>query len=317
MSSIRSLTSQQAQAMGVRGISSTGDVDAPAVELSRKFTFQSYFDDVLGPAAILRQSPNQQIVSSTLRKEDLSGYAVALHPSSQTPVAITFRGGQQQGSSATFRLKPGEFLRPFGTPNGVPGKFSGFEWGLPFGWLGGGNAILLVFRTIDAKAEWTDRSEVIFHRIRIPVVSPANVPAAVPFNWPTRFPWPHAVSGVEQLTQAGTPVLSAVPTRTLLSLRMANLASSASMRVYFIGADELAEGPTGAVNLTEAEAYDVIWGVWGSIASANFATQFQYQYLPVEMYRLGANDGGVIFVDGSGGLLLNNQFVDVVRYGVL
>lgn len=317
MSVIRNLTVQQAQAMGVRGISSTGDVDAPAVELSRKFTYQSYFDNVLGPAAVLRQSPNQQIVASTLKKEDLSGYAVALHPSSQAPVAITFRGGQQQGSSATFRLKPGEFLRPFGTPGGQPGKFSGFEWGLPFGWLGGGNVLLLVFRTMDAKAEWTDRSEVVFHRTRIPIVSPAAVPTAPAFNWPTRFPWPHAVFGAEQLTQAGTPVLSVVPTRTMLSLRMSALASSATMRVYFVGSDELAEGPTGAVNLTEAPSYDVIWGVWSSIASANFPAQFQFQYLPVELYRLGANDGGVVFVDGSGGLLLSGQFVDVVRYGVL
>jgi hypothetical protein len=317
VSVIRPLSAQQAESLGVRGLSTSGNIDAPAVEVSAKFVYQSYFDNVLGPAALLRQSPNQQIVQSTLRKQDLSGYAVALHPASQTPIAITFKGGQQQGSSPTYRLKPGEYLRPFGSPGGVPGKFSSFEWGLPFGWLGGGNATLLVFRTSDAKAEWTDRSEVIFHRIRLPVFAPANVPVAPAFNWPTRFPWPHAVSGVDALTQAGTPVLSVTPTRTLLLLRLANLVSSATMRVYFVGAEELAETSTGAIPLTEAAAYDVIWGVWSSIASANFPAQFQFQYLPVEMYRLGANDGGIILVDGSGGLSLANQFVDVVRYGVL
>lgn len=310
--SIRAITGKQAQALGVRGLS-VGDVDAPAIELSRKYPYQSYFDDALGPAAIARQSPNSQIVLP--KREEISGYAVALHPSSQTPVAVTFRGGQQQGSSATFRLKPGEMLRPFGTPDGIPGKFSGFEWGLPFGWLGGGNATLLVFRTADASVDWVDRSEVIFHRTRIPIIAQGAVPAAPAFNWPSRFPWPKAQQGADLLTQAGTPVLSVNPTRIAMTLRMGALAASKTMRMYLVGGDEWAENAAGVVGLTEAIGYDVVWGTWTSLASANFATQFQTQFLPAEAYRFSANEGGVVLVDATGGLA--GQYVDVVRYGVL
>jgi len=314
--SIRKLSVAEAQAMGVRGLALSGDVDAPAVEIAQKYTLQSYLDDTLGVAAILRQPPNEQIVPSTKKAYDLSGYALGLHPSSETPVAVQFRGGQQQGGSAVFRLKPGEVIRPFGAP-GAPGKFSGFEMGLPFGWLGGGNATVVVFRTADSTVDWLDRSEVIYHRIRVPVLQPADVPAVPAYNWPTRFPWPFAVSGPNVLPQKGTPILAVNPTRTLLRLRVADLPAAANMRVYFVGTDALAEGPTGAIDITDVAAVDVVWGTWSSIASANFATQYQTQYWTGELARLGANGGGVFFVDDSGTAALDGLFVDVVRYGVL
>lgn len=320
MSTIRPLTTQQAQERGVRGLALSGNIDAPAVELTTKFAYQSYFDSTLGAAAIQRQAPNQQIVESTLESSDLSGYAVGLHPSSQTPVAISFRGGQQQGSSATFRLKPGEVIRPFGSPHGASGKFSGFDYGLPYGWLGGGNVLLVVFRTADATVDWLDRSEIIFHRVRLPILAPASVPAAaaLPFNWPSRFPWPKAVRGANALTQAGAPILSVNPTRIAMTLRVASLTASETMRMYFIGSDEWSEDSSGNIDLAAVPpAYDVVWGTWASLASANYATQYQTQFLPPEAYRFSANEGAMLLVDQSGGGGLTGAYVDVVRYGVL
>lgn len=317
MSKISPLTAQQAQSRGLRGLALSGNVDAPAIEVVQKFSFQSYFDSTLGPAALLRQPPNEQIVPSTIDRQDLSGYAVGLHPSSQTPVAVRFLGGEQQGSSATFRLKPGQVLRPFGSPD-VPGKFSAFEWGLPFGWLGGGNAMLVVFRTKDSSVDWLDRSEVVFHRVRLPIVAPASVPSATTLvkNWPSRFPWPHALRGADALTQRGTPVLSVNPTRIAMTLRASALTASETMRMYFVGSDEWSETSAGVVDLTAAPpAFDVVWGTWTSIASANFAAQYQTQFLPAEAYRFGLNDGGVVLVDQTGGL--TGSYVDIVRYGVL
>lgn len=311
----RPLNIQQAQAMGVRGLALSGDIDAPAVEISAKFTTQSYFDTTLLEAAILRQPPNEQIVPSTKKSSDLAGYALGLHPSSQTPIAVQFKGGQQQGTSSVFRLKPGEVLRPFGSP-GAPGRFSGFDWGIPFGWLGGGNATLVVFRTSDATVDWLDRSEVIFHRTRLPIYAQASVPSAPAYNWPTRFPWPFASQGTNAFSQRGTPILAVTPTRTLATLRpAAALVASETMRMYFVGSDEFAETSTGTIPLTEAVAHDVVWNTWSSLASANFATQYQYQFLPEAVTRMAANAGGVILVDLSGGLA--GSYVDVVRYGVL
>lgn len=314
---IKPLSLEQARAVGVRGLATTGASDAPAVEISEKYQLQSYFDSTLGPAAILRQPPNDQIVPSTLKPYDLSGYAIGLHPASETPVAVRFRGGQQQGGGAVHRLKPGQVIRPFGAP-GMPGRFAGFEMGLPFGWLGGGAATVIVFRTPDSTVDWIDRCEIPFHRVRVPILQPAAVPAAaaLSFNWPTRFPWPKAQSGANAFPQKGTPALVVTPTQSILRLR-GNLAAAATMRAYFVGADVFEETSTGSIGLTDVSAVDLVWGAWTSLASANFATQFQTQTVLGEFTRLGANEGAVMFVDASGTAALNGLYVDVVRYGVL
>jgi len=316
MQKIRQLSGAEAAAMGVRGITSSGNSDAPAVEISYQFITQSYFDSTLLEKAILPQAPNEQIVSSTKQQTGQAGYALGLHPSSQTPIAVQFKSGQQQGSSAVFRLKPGEVIRPFGEPGGQPGRFSGFEWGLPFGWLGGGSVSLILFRTADAKVDWLDRSEIVFHRTRMAIIAPAAVPAstALRFNWPTRFPWPKALQGANSMTQKGAPALAVTPTRTVMSLR-GDLAAAATMRMYFIGSDEFAEASDGTIGLVDALGYDVTWGTWASVASANYATQNQFQFMGPEVFRIGANQGSVILVDK--GATLAGKFVDVVRYGVL
>lgn len=320
MTAVRPLSAAEAVAMGVSSVSMTGTGDAPATELSKKFGYQSYFDFTLAERAILRQPPNEAIVPSTRENSDLGGYAIGLHPSSETPIAVRFRSGQQQGSSTTYRLKPGQVLRPFGAP-GSPGKFSGFEWGLPFGWLGGGNATIIVFRTSDADVDWSDRSELIFHRMRLPILA-ANATVAPSSNWPTRFPWQYALSGIDATNsypQRGQPALAVAPTRTLLRLRMQTVSAAAAMRVFFTGTDAFDEDNTGNIVAgNPATAVDVQWSSWASVAVAGVYTQqFQTQMFTGELERLSCNmGGGVALVDLSGGVL-TGQYVDVVRYGVL
>lgn len=315
MPSIRPLSASQALDRGVRGIPATGIVDAPAVEVIEQFQYQSYFDSTLSEKAIQRQPLGEQIVPSTLRQVNVAGYAVGLHPSSETPVALQFKKGEMQGDAPVYHLKPGQVIRPFGF-NGSPGRFSGFDFGLPFGWLGGGAASLVVFRTEDSTTTWLDRSEVIFHRVRLPIYQPAAVPATPLKNWPTRFPWPGASYGTNAISQAGKPILSVTPSQTIMSLR-GPLAAAATMRVYFIGSDAFGENAAGNIDLTDVRGYDVIWGTWASIASANFATQYQLQTFVETVPRVGANEGGVFFVDASGTAALTGLYVDVVRYGVL
>ena len=315
------------QRAGVRGHAGTGDSNSPAVEQPTVFAYQSYFDDTLLETAIMNAPPNEPIIPSTLKKLDLSGYAVALHPASETPVAVRFKTGSSQGGSQTYRLKPGELRRPAGKPGHEPAQFSGLEWGLPAGWLGGGAANLIVFRTADAGVEWgSDFSEVIYHRTRVKILAVGEVPAALQnFNWPSRFPWPLAQQGIAgtttPLSQRGQPALSLQPTRTLMRLRMDTLAAPADMRIMFVGSDPFAANNAGAglgsIDLLDVAATDITWGTWSQLAiAAGLEAQYQTKMLTGEAERIACNAGGVIFVDASGGTLAD-QYVDVIRYGRL
>lgn len=313
---IRQLSPVEAHAKGVRGVSVTGSSDAPVVQIAQHFTYQSYFDSTLQETAILAQRQGEPIVDSTKQAVSVGGYALALHPSSQTPIAVRFQKGGQQGDSTTYILKPGQVIRPVGF-TGADQRFSGFEYGLPFGWLGGGNVTLLVLRSPDAQVEFIDRNEVLFHRTRMPILALAGVPAAgsLPFNWPTGFPWGKAYR--DTVPQQGQQsILSVTPTRVAMALRSGTLAAPATMRAYFIGTTDFHEISDGTVALTEAVAYDVVWPTWASLASANFATQYPFQFLTPEMVQLSANSGAMVLVEASPGTLAGT-YVDVVRYGVL
>lgn len=357
MSEIRSLTLEDMQALGattarrgaaavlknamkrrkfgaVRGKGNSGDVDAPAFEVSGTFVFQSYFDDALAEKALLRQSPNQPIVASTLNgglgtknPVQVNGYGLGLHPSSETPVAVQFSTGAQQGSSPTYRLRPGQVIWPHGRPGGLtkPGYFSGFNWGLPFGWLGGGSATLVVLRTADAVVTWpTDHIEIVYHRIRLNINTSAEINALIsggkyngPINWPQRFPWPAAVFGANSLPQGGQPALAIQPTRTALSLRTSSLLAASDMRMYFVGSDPWAQLSTGVIDLTDVRATDIEWGTWSQQAGVMppFNSAFQTQILTGEAERYAANAGAVVL--GAVDAALNDLKVDFVRYGRL
>lgn len=306
---------------GVQGQAVTGKTNSPSIQIIDSFPIQSYFDTTLGPRAILVQPQGQQIVPSTLKTSAIAGYAIGLHPSSQTPVAVRFQKGAQAGDSGVITLKPGQVVKPNGDgAEGVDGRFSGFQYGCPFGWLGGGNFTLVVFRTNEAKVDWIDRTELIFHRERLQILTPANVPAAanvVP-NWPLGFPWQSAERRVStaDIPQGGSPILTVTPTRIAMSLRLSSLAAAASMRMYFIGTTDFSMDVNGDEDLTIAPvSYDVVWGAWASIASAQYATQYQFQFLPVEAFRLGSQYGAVVLV--SQDIDLQEEYVDVIRYGVL
>lgn len=322
---------------GIKGFSQAGEADAPAFEVSNVFSYQSYFDSTLLETAILRQPPNETIVPSTRSKPiQVGGYAIGLLPSSETPVAITLDTGAQQGASPTYHLKPGEMLRPHGRPKGIghPGQFSGFRWGLPFGWLGGGSATLIVFRTADAVVNWQDHNEVAFHRIRLPIFDPTLLPATPNPNWPERFPWPYAQFGAASLTQRGQPNLALHPTRTLMRLTLAapgTLAAPSTMRVFFRGADVLAAIPNASFTGTTLDDTDVAftdytWGSYTALAGAPapYSVASETDILTGQLERIACNGGLTASSTITGAVVLGaidaaliGSFCDFVRYGRL
>jgi len=293
---------------------------APAVQISRLFPFWSYHSTTLGVDAIRPQPPNDPIVSVTEKEDQISGYAVGLHPSSETPIAIEFRTGGQQGSSAVHILKPGEILRPHGLPRGqAAGSFSGIRWGLPFGWLGGGLVTLVVFRTPDSDVLWHGNKEVVFHRLTLPVIQPAAVPASLGYNWPTRFPWPLAINDAVN-AQGGSAVLHVEPTRLVMALRPPSdvpLVAPISMRILYQATDEFGFNAYD-VATAQVQFVDEVWGSWSEAGMAGAAIAARpMMEMPSLDGRIGANAGGITLVDLSGTAALSGAYVDIVRYGRL
>jgi hypothetical protein len=349
MSKIRPLSGYEAAALGVthmssksddalrRGVSGrslVGNSDAPAFEVTDTFPLQSFLSSTLFEQAIQAQSPNDLIVPSTVQKIQVSGYAVGLHPSSQTPIAIQLDTGAQQGASPVYRLKPGEILRPHGRPNGLgsDGNFSGFRWGLPFGWLGGGSAMLVIFRTADADALWTGNPEVMFHRFTSPiyalpaalsatVASYATAPLIGSYNWPIRFPWLNARRatagyGTYALV-GGEGAIAITPTRTVIRLRQADgaagnitLAAPADMRIFMLSMDETKLSTTLEFDDAQPTFQDITWGSFTAILG-----ETPTQVLTGELARFGGNFGLVL--PGSADPALDGLFVDFIRYGFL
>jgi hypothetical protein len=218
-------------------------------------------------------------------------------------------------------MKPGQIITPTGLPPSArqSGGFIGFRFGLPFGWLGGGLAHLVVFRTPETIVEWNGNPEVIFHRVRIPILQPAAVTAAgannnARNNWPSRFPWT-AAPGL----QAGAGIIGIEPTRTLVTLRgFTTLASPADMRLVFQGTNEFARDSADAVVLTNPVYEDITWPQFDSFGtSGNLASQNPVLVLNGAIARLGADDGGLAAIETSGAALLSGGYIDVVRYGRL
>lgn len=290
------------------------DVPASAIQLSRLFAYQSYFDDTLLEKAILVQSVNDPIVDA--KREQNSGYAIGLHPASQTPVAVQFDLGGQQGSGAPLILKPGQVIRPHGLPPGSKsGSFAGFRWGLPFGWLGGGLATLVVFQTPDADVLWPGNPEIIFHRQRFQIQDGAALPANAPKNWPIRFPWTQAVTGAGSFPQKGAPIIAIEPTRTLLRLRLDTLAAPEDVRMIYQETQDLDLTAAGAVIATPVTCHDFTWGTWAPFGAGNLAAQFPALFLSDLGFKLGADDGGVVFASNGGTLV--SEYMDCVRFGKL
>jgi hypothetical protein len=297
------------------------DTSSPGVSITAVFGFQSYFDTTLLETAILEQAANQPIVDNEVAPQiqaNIPGYTFGLHPSSQTPIAIQPLVGGQPASPQAIILRPGQIYRPHGRPWGKAGNFSGFRWGLPFGWLGGGMATLYVFPSPDADAAWPGNAEVIFHRQTMQIADPAALPANAPFNWPMRFPWPHAfrTAGTAAVDQTGAPTVAiSEPTRVIWSLQLDALAAPAETRALIQASNDFDLDAAGLPIATPVRFVDYTWGTYAQFGAGNLGTAFPVFQAPPELVRIAADDGGVQLVDISVGGDLVGVFVDVVRYG--
>lgn len=299
------------------------DVFSPATHFSKLFTFQSYFDATLLERAILTQNPNDPIIASTEDSSQESGYSLGLHPSSQTPIAVQFLQGGMPASSVLF-LKPGQIITPFGRPNpNQASQFSGFRYGLPMGWLGGGLATICVFHTPKAIATWTENAELLFQKVTVPIIALAAVTSAANNNarrnWPMRFPWSQALRGSSGVNQASNPVLAISPTKVLARLRgVTSLASSYAVRCIFQASNDFGLDNAGAVVNTNTPFIDIYWDIFSSIGtSGNLATQTPFKGMPAEFVRIAADDGGLAIIDNSAAAAFASGSIDFVRYGTL
>lgn len=299
-----------------------------AIQVLRKlYPFQSFPASVTYQNALLTQQQNQPIVQSTIDEYTGSGYAVGLSPMSQTPVAISFSGTGSQAGSAIYILKPGMTVRPVGNiPGGV--AFTSFKYGLPFGWLGGGAAFLFVHKTPDADTgKWDTDNEILFHRLRLQIVSPAVAadPTTWASNWPTRFPWPLAVraAGAALIPQGGQAQLAmARPGRVLMRLREPRgLLAPATMRIAFQRSTDFDAEYTAGVLPVAFEDFE--WPPWAPVLGAAF-DELPVHDVGLAIRRLGGDEEGapasgtgstgVRLVDLSGGTL-DGVEVDILRYG--
>jgi hypothetical protein len=270
-------------------------------QVPARFAFQSYFSNALSATAILNQASGSSIVASTKQSAQTPGVGVALHASSKSPVAIRFHGGN--ADSAEVILVPGQRLDV--------GAFDSFDWGLPFGWLGGGTVLLYVIHRPDAFVDLGGKPGPIpLQRLRLTIGN--AFPGVLVANWPAAFPWGGAVYGTDLTPQAGSPIVNVQPTRTALRLRSA-LAAPTTLAFVWRGDDDF---DTGANGLTVATADLTTADVsFPSVPAGSGA--FPFAWLPTEISVLGGDSTCVTVIDANVGAPLNGAFIDVVRYGML
>lgn len=292
------------------------------VQFSETWPLQSYFDaaaEITTPpsTASLEQPPLDQIVPSTLRdKTNQSGFSLGLAPWSQAPVAVQFSFGDQ-GASATVILKPGQIFRPNGGE-----RFVGFTYGLPFGWLGGGNVTLFLFKTPDARVDWTGyQSEVLFHRLRTTILA-ATVPLTAPSyrNWPNRFPWPYMYryATTPEFQAAQSSLAIAEVTRTLLRLNndaTVSLPTDQGFRMVFWGTDDFGTSSDGTTVTGSDQLYtDLSWPDPTSLVAGSYDNPVIS--LDRNLAALSGNTWGVALYAPAGSTLIGKT-VDICRYGRL
>lgn len=288
---------------------------SPSQQITETFPYQSYFSDSLLEKALIQQLPNNQILYP--KTVNTPGYSLGLHPASDTPVAVKFTVGGKVPDSAVHILAPGQVIRPFGRPSHEEGTpFSGFTWGLPYGWLGGGTATLLAFPSPDANVAWNCTPEIIFHRMRMRVYPVASAPASLgPKNWPLHFPWINATSGSDSFRQGAQPTITVTPTKALMSLRLTSLASAAAMYFLIQGSNDFDFDSSMNPVTASVRSYGFTWGSYAVNGAAGpFGTAYPIDDVPNQIVRLAGDKGSLILLDGGSGLL-NSAYVDIVRYG--
>lgn len=271
-------------------------VDKAITQIPASFLYQSYFSDALQHTAILPHPPGSSIIDSTLQTADVEGVGVGLHPCSASPVAIRFKGGESD--SAEVILTPGQSIDV--------GEFTSFEWGLPFGWLGGGTAVLYVKHRPEARIAFPEiTSDVVFHRTRM--VIDGDFTAALKRNLPGTFPWQNAVSNVGT-PQEGSPIITVQPTMTLFRLRTATTAP-VGLYLRFRGVDDLDVDSAGVDQTTDETVVP--------LALNGVPSGFPMAWVTDEIARLTCSAGGVNIVDDANAFGLSGTYIDVVRYGRL
>lgn len=253
------------------------------------FAIQSAFNASY-ERALTPQTPNELIINAV--KEQLSGHSFALHPNSAAPIALRPLGGHGGSNSAPVILAPGSTFKP-----GKP--FDAFEWGLPYGWLGGG--LILLYIGLDAATvfDWgSPRKDVLIHRVRLPITADNNTLYTLA-NWPERFPWTRATNATG-LNQGTLPSVDVQPVRTV-GILSAPLTAPATMRMVW-----------SAVGGSEIAHLDVDWP--GLNPAPTTASRPTIQ-LPAEHIQFGGDDVILTLKDLSGTGALTGLTVDFYRYG--
>lgn len=293
---------------GLRGASSAIVYD---------FAYMSTLNTTNLQAALTFQPLSQNGINPVnAQKSDQAGVGFALAPWSETPVAIqptqTGRGG---GSGQSLLLKPGQVHFP-------GADFCGFTWGLPFGWLGGGLAHLIVIKERGGNAFWTDDPEVIFHRVTLPIYATTDNPAVLMPNMPLRFPWQFAngqrVSGVAAFP--GAPRVNVIPTKTIFRLRQAaNTVGGATTRLLFVETDQFDGNGQGTYFANTASWVDLYWQVYaatGFQVNGTALSEYPTQTMTADTLRLGG-DACALAIVSLDAAIPNTSFMDVIRYGKL
>lgn len=296
-------------------------------QITKIFPFQTYFDasfETIPANAMLDSPSNQGIIQSTLQdKNQTEAYAIGLAPWSEAPIAARMQSQDDGGLSSPLILRPGEILSPTGLARGESYRnFRGLEWGLPFGWLGGGLVSVFLFKSPETLPDWTyGAKEVCFHKFQTTIIAANAVPPnPMYWNWPTRFPWARAFrgSGAVGLSQAGTPNLSVKPTRTLLRLNGVNLAAAEACRVVFWGTDTFDSTSSGLDPSTQpAVAQSAYYEFsWPANTAGGWPAHQQVVTLPEDINQIVANAYGITIEAIAGGSLVGAT-VNVVRYGTI
>lgn len=303
---------------------------AAATQVTKTFNYQSYYDTTLLEKAVLTQANNNPIVQTTTEQQQLSGYAIGNHPDSQTPIAVVFEGNGRQSGSAVHILPPGAIVRPTSSGKSGEDAFQSFSWGIPFGWLGGGTATVVVFQTKDSWANWYPDTEVLFHRFTAQIKAPADIPAAAsittgwPRNWPMRFPSLLTRRGSSAINQGGAPQIAIRrPGRVEFNLRTV-LGTNSNIKALFYHttnfSDELAATPS-PIPVTSVDL-----PITGTTPTGLPAGYTEYMgFLGPEILNGFGCDGkagsaatltaGVLFISEDPSL--QGQYLDVARWGYL
>lgn len=293
------------------------------VQINDLFALQSFFDatpETLTPQgqAVLVQPKNEAIVPSTFKPTQQRGYALGLAPWSETPVAVEFILGPQ-GKASTIILKPGQIVRPQGVD-----EFTGFNYGIPTGWLGGGASSLCVFKTREADVKWNGiQSEIIFHRYTTTILEGVGAGIALTpptyVNLPTRFPWiknNRFVSGTLSEAQNGQGAISiSEVTKMLLRLNYdGDISAGNAASVVFWGTDPFGIGADGLTANSADQYFQDIYFPDNTVVPVG--NRSPIVSLSKEFGSIPANQWGFAIYAPAGSPLVGKT-VNVVRYGRL